>query len=343
MALKVSVIIPCRNESRHIGSMLRCVLRQDYGRENLEILVADGMSDDDTPEIVERIAADHPQVKLIENSERVVPYALNRALKAASGDVIVRMDAHCEYPIHYVSRLVEVLLAEGADNTGGVCDTRPGSDTPMAAAIALATTSPFGVGSSRFRTGADAIMEVDTVPFGCYRREVFDRIGVFDPDLIRNQDDEFNARLVRAGGKILLVPDVVITYFARPTLFKLMSMFYQYGLFKPLAVKKAGGAVTFRQFAPPIFVLANIGGLALGFVNPLFWWIILGVNGLHLGAGSWIGLKEAIQRRSAILPLLLPLVFYAIHWAYGWGYVVGVFRFILRDRRPNPASIELSR
>ncbi|MGH9336217.1 MAG: glycosyltransferase family 2 protein, partial [Vicinamibacteria bacterium] len=194
-----------------------------------------------------------------------------------------------------------------------------------------------------FRTGADGIMEVDTVPFGCYRREVFERIGAFDPELIRNQDDELNARLLRAGGKILLVPDVVIIYFARPTLLKLTSMFYQYGLFKPLSVKKAGGAVTWRQFAPPLFVLGNIGGLALGFASPLFWWFILGANGLHFIVGSLMGMKKAMEGGSVKLPLLLPIVFYAMHWAYGWGYLAGVFRFLLLGRRPDPARIELSR
>jgi glycosyltransferase involved in cell wall biosynthesis len=211
----ITMILPCRNEAPFIGPCLDTLLASRVPTDRLEILVVDGMSDDGTRSVVERYAARYPGIRLLDNPRRIVPAALNIGIAAATGEIIVRVDAHALYPSEYVPRLVEALETTGADNVGGRIVTLPQNDSPEAWAIALALSHPFGVGNSYFRIGSDAPRWVETVPYGCWRREVFDRIGGFDEDLVRDQDDEFNYRLIRSGGRVLLLPDVVSYYFAR--------------------------------------------------------------------------------------------------------------------------------
>lgn len=333
--LKVSVIIPCRNEEAHIESMLQSLLKQELSNLELEILVADGMSDDATASIVSKIAHTYPNIRLIENPDQVVPHGLNRAIKESTGDIIVRMDAHSEYPNNYIQRLVDVLIVEGADNVGGVWDTQPGADTNMARSIVIASSSSFGVGNAQYRLEGEGVIEVDTVPFGCYLRTVFDRIGLFDEDMVRNQDDELNARLTKAGGKILLITDLKIKYYARPNLMKLNKMFYQYGVFKPLVAKKVGQPATWRQFFPVLFVLGNICGVALGFLNYKFWLLVLAVNLFHLFVGKMIGLGKYSETKTIATIWQVPLIIYSMHWSYGLGYLSGIWRFIVRGQKTS--------
>jgi glycosyltransferase involved in cell wall biosynthesis len=240
VAPAVSIIVPCRNEEAYIARCLDSILASDYPKDRLEVVVSEGRSSDRTREILLAYAAKNPEIILLDNPTGATPAGLNLAIRRASGDIIVRMDAHVLYPSDYVSRLVRGLEESGADNVGGVLETVPAENTPGARAIAIGLAHPFGVGNAHFRTGARVRREVDTVPFGCYRREVFDRIGLFDEELIRNQDDEFNFRLIRRGGRVLLLPDVLCRYFARRSLRHLAGMYYQYGYFKPLVARKVG-------------------------------------------------------------------------------------------------------
>ncbi|MDP3910739.1 MAG: glycosyltransferase family 2 protein, partial [Gemmatimonadales bacterium] len=250
MTPRVTVILPCRNEARYIGPCLDSILSASYAPERLEVLVVDGMSDDGTRAVVAEYAAAHPRIQLLDNPSRIVPTALNVGIRAAAGDVIARMDAHVVYPPEYLPRLVAALEESGADNVGGCIITLPADGTAVAQAIAIALGHPFGVGNSHFRIGARAARLVDTVPFGCYRRDVFARIGEFDEELVRNQDDEFNHRLVASGGRVLLLPDVVSYYYARGSFRQVARMFYQYGAFKPLVARKVGRIMTLRQLVP---------------------------------------------------------------------------------------------
>jgi len=204
----VTVIVPCRNERRYIAACLDSILATAYPADRLEVLVVDGASDDGTRDAVRAYAAREPRVRLLDNPRRSAPAALNLGIRAARGEIIARMDAHVVYPPHYLPVLVEALLETGADNVGCPIVTLPADESATARAIACALSHPFGVGNSRFRIGSAVRREVDTVPFGCFRRDVFDRVGLFDEELIRNQDDEFNFRLIRSGGRVLLVPDV---------------------------------------------------------------------------------------------------------------------------------------
>jgi glycosyltransferase involved in cell wall biosynthesis len=252
--MNVSVIVPVYNEEQFIGKFLDQLQSQDFPGE-WETILADGHSTDKSREIILERSKSDPRIVLIDNPNKFVPHALNAALKVAKGAIIVRMDAHSSYPQHYIRRLTEELERLQADNVGGVWNTLPGDETIEAQSIALATAHPLGIGNAHYRLGASGIHPVDTVPYGCFPRELFQRIGTFDTDLLRNQDDEFNGRILRNGGKIYLVSDVVIDYHARKSFEKMRAMFYQYGLFKPLVNIKLGAPATWRQFAPPALAL----------------------------------------------------------------------------------------
>ena len=336
----VSVVIPMRNEVVHIKDCLISVLKSDYPDDLLEILVIDGGSDDGSSEIVAELIKDNSNIRLVTNPERITPAALNVGIREATGDVLVRMDVHSIYPSDYISRCVEGLFKYGADNVGGVWNIQPGADTFVAKAIALAQSHPVGVGNVAYRIGSKMIKWVDTVPYGCYRKEVFNRIGGFDNELIRNQDDELNARLRKVGGKILLDPTIQCTYFARPTLMQAGRMFYQYGYFKPLAAYKIGKAYTVRQLVPPIFValiiLLAIGGL---FSNLIFWvfFVLIFVYLMVISAAS----VSAGFHYGAKVGLWLPVVFIIMHFAYGIGSLQGVVDFLIRKKKP--VDVQLTR
>lgn len=340
----VTSVIPCRNEVRYIGPCLESLIRCDYPKERLEVLVCDGMSDDGTREIVTGYAARHPFIRLVDNPERITPCAMNAGIRESHGDVIMPMGAHAIYSPTYISQLVSALDETGADNVGGVLVTLPVNGRPVPRALAVGLSHPFGVGNSYFRIGAAERRVVDTVPFGCYRRGVFDRIGVFDPELVRNQDDELNARLLKHGGRIMLIPEVVSYYYARGSLRQVARMFYQYGYFKPLAAWKVGQIMTVRQLVPALFVaaLAVTGALA-----PWSAWArfaFAGVAGAYAAAAvasAALSLPKHGLRCAAALLLVFPV----LHVSYGLGSIVAVIERLVGRRRPahQVVSVPLSR
>ena len=320
---EVSIVVPCRNEARHIGPCLDSILATRFPHEHLEVLVVDGRSDDDTRRIVAEYAARHPCIRLLDNPARITPAALNTGIRAARGDVIVRMDAHATYPPEYVPSLVAELRQSGADNVGGLFVAEPADDSPTARAIALGLSHPLAVGNSYYRIGTAERRWVDTVPFGCYRREVFDRIGMFDEELARNQDDEFNFRLLNQGGRILLVPTVRCHYRTRKTLRQVARMFYQYGTFKPLVARKAGRVMTLRQLVPPLFLLT----LAVSAIAGL--WVrgaglLLAVVLASYGAMALAVAAAAVPRHGVRCGAMLAAVFPVVHVSYGFGFLTGL-------------------
>jgi glycosyltransferase involved in cell wall biosynthesis len=340
----VTVIVPCRNEARYIGPCLESIMATAYPQDRLEILVVDGQSTDNTRKIVAEYAEKYPLIRLLDNPLRVVPRALNIGIQAATGDVIARMDAHVVYPPEYLPRLVLGLKEHGADNVGGCMVTLPADGTATAQAIAIALSHPFGVGNARFRIGAREAQLVDTVPFGCYPRDVFQRIGTFDEEMVRNQDDEFNNRLIRQGGRVMLLPDVVCYYYARGSYAKLGRMFYQYGAFKPLAARKAGRITTMRQVIPAAFV-TSLAGSAIG---ALFWpWA--GIAAAAIAGSYAVGLLTCCARvaRSHGFRCAVAIagVFPVVHTSYGLGFLRGLKDglFGRRGRWRDPAVLRLSR
>lgn len=327
----VSIVVPCLQEVGRIEGCLDSILAGDYPMDRVEILVVDGMSTDGTRETVARYAAADGRIRLLDNPKRITPAALNEGIRAARGEVVAIMHAHSVYPGDYVSKLVGWLLSSGADNVGAAWVTRPADGSPKARAIAVGLAHPFGVGNAYFRLGTAEPRWVDTVPYGCYRREIFDRIGFFDEDLVRTEDDEFNMRLIKRGGRVLLVPDVVSFYYARDTLLKLWRMYYQYGYFKVLAATKLRAVRTLRQVVPALFLLGLLvtGGLCVRFP-----WARIAFAAL---LSAYAALTVAVSAASAVrhglfCALNLCAVFPALHVSYGVGFLKGIVDFVVLGR-----------
>jgi len=340
----VSIVVPCRNEAEFIRPLLDSILANEYPRDRLEVLIVDGLSDDGTRDVVADYATRHPMIRLVDNPKRITPCALNIGIARARGSIIMRMDAHADYPPGYISGLVSWLERTGVDNVGGSWVTLPGGATPTARAIAAALGHPFGIGDARYRLGTSQPRYVDTVPFGCFRKELFERVGPFDEELVRNQDDEFNFRLLRAGARVLLVPGVFCYYYARRSLHQLARMFYQYGFFKPLVALKIGRIMTLRQVVPALFVLC-VGLASLGAPwFPLARTFGAVVLGSYLAVNAGCALVVG-RRHGAAVGLAVVGVFPVVHLSYGVGFLRGALALLARTRgrAVDPGRAPLSR
>ncbi len=320
----VSVIIPCRNEVKYLGRCLDSILRNSYPADRMEVLVADGMSNDGTRELIDGYSSRDARVRRVDNPKRITPCALNLAIGAAHGEILVRIDAHSSISETYVERAVFYLETTEASNVGGTMHTIAQGDGPFAEPIRMVLTHRFGVGNSHFRTGSAEPRWVDTVFGGCWRKEVFARVGGFNEDLVRSQDMEFNTRLARAGGKILLAPDLETEYWARADLKYFVEHNWANGVWAilPFAFTQ-GSPVRLRHLIPLAFVSALLGSLALA---PFAWWLALLVAGPYLAVNFVVSGMLGVRTRSVRNALLLPVAFASLHWVYGAGSVWGAVR-----------------
>jgi glycosyltransferase involved in cell wall biosynthesis len=327
----VTVIMPVRNEAAYIERSLGAALGQDYPAGRLEILVVDGMSTDGTREYVRSRQANDPRLRLIDNERRIVAPGLNLGVRQARGDIVVRVDGHCEIAPDYVRRCVAHLLADGVEAVGGPIETV--GETEAARAIALAMSSWFGVGGSAFRTVKDRPLLVETVAFPAYTRGTLARLGPFDEELVRNQDDEYNYRLLKGGGRILLSPDIRSRYYSRGGLRALWRQYYQYGFWKVRVMWKHPRQMRPRQFVPPAFAGLLIGSSALGLLFRPLWWA-LGL-GLALYALADVAATAALGRAHGwqYAPRLL-IIHPILHLSYGLGFLAGLARFAGRAKTP---------
>ena len=320
--ITVSVIIPMRNEERYIGRCLNSILENDYPKQQIEILVADGRSADRSRETVAEIARRHPQIKLIDNGRLVVPTGLNAAIRQSKGRYIIRMDAHAEYPRNYISACVRELDKGNADVVGGRLITQPGATTLAGKAIALLSQHPFGVGNSGFRLGWKG-RYVDTVPFGAFRREVFDRVGLFREGLIRHQDFEMNSRIRQSGGKIFLSPDISLTYYNLPSIPKLLRRAFRDGLWVGRAWVRYPMTFCYRHCAPLALLLALTIPLLLSRVIPfgkdLSLFVALVYLVLLLASSAHIAIRHGLRMLT-----IMPLLFIGFHTACGIGLLSGL-------------------
>lgn len=324
----ISVIVPVYNEEKYLDNLIRNFLSQDYPKDQMEWIFIDGASTDNTLNLLHKYKSEISCIEIIENPNRYVSYALNMAIGKARGEYIIRMDAHSIYPTNYWSTLIRKSKEYGADNVGGVWVTKPGDDSILASAIVYATSHPVGIGNARYRLGSEHDILVDTVPYGCFPASLFRRIGLFDEDLIRNQDDEFNGRIVKQGGKIYLIPELKIQYFARPNWKLLSRMFYQYGLFKPLVNMKLGSPATARQMAPPLFVLVTCLLLCMALFSHSGR-VMFGIYGLIYGIATMLASIHAVKQARFETMIYTWLTFPVIHFSYGIGYIFGIIRFML--------------
>ncbi|MBO7482016.1 MAG: glycosyltransferase family 2 protein [Bacteroidales bacterium] len=325
---KVSVIIPCRNEEKYIKNCIDSIMQQDYDKEYVEYIFVDGISNDKTREIIATYSSRYSNIRMIDNPDLYVPYALNTGIKNATGQIVIRLDAHSSYATNYISTLVQKLTELKADNVGCVCNTDVLNKTPKALAIKEVLMSPFGVGNSSFRTGTDKIMEADTVPFGCYNRNVFEKFGYYNTKLIRNQDIELNKRIKGNGGKIFLIPDALCTYYARETFGAIAQNNYRNGLWNILTVKITNNitSLSLRHFIPLIFLLS----LILPSAFAALWWPLCLISAIsltcYLIALCIISLKLAVTKKLNFF--YLCWTFIVLHFSYATGSLVGIFKHV---------------
>ena len=322
----LSVICPIYNEERYIGQCIESILAQDYPKDFLEVLFVDGMSNDNTREIIKEYSKKYSFIRLLDNPERIVPYAMNRGILAAKGNIIMRLDAHATYEKNYFSVLVNALDLLKADNVGAVCHTDVLNKTSKTLAIREVLSNKFGVGNSVFRTGVDKIMRVDTVPFGCWRREVFNKYGLYDKRLVRNQDIELNKRILRGGGKIFIVPDTYCTYLARETFKGLFKNNYNNGKWNILTVfyTKQFDSLSIRHFIPLVFIVSLILPAILSIFYCPFILLSLISLFLYLTVLSFICFRLSIMKQIRFFYLFISFV--TLHLSYGWGSLIGIIK-----------------
>lgn len=323
--VKISVIIPCRNEKKYIIEFLESVLNNDYPKDFLEIFIIDGKSDDGTLEIVSDFIKAYPFITLLINEEKTVPYALNQAVSKCTGEYIIRLDVHSKITENYFSKLVSSAISMGADNIGTICITDVKNKNPQSLAIRKVLSDKFGVGDSHFRIGIKTTREVDTVPFGCYKKSVFEKFGLFNVHLTRNQDIELNKRIKKGGGKVILLPDPYSVYFARETYNRFAKNNFSTGYWNILTIylTKNFNSISLRHLIPLIFILSLIVPTVLITVNPLFGLISLASLISYLVLICTVSLK--IRDNTTKLYLLI-ITFIIIHFSYGFGSLVGLLR-----------------
>ena len=337
--MKITIISACRNEIKHIRQFLDSVISQDMNGLEWEAVVADGMSEDGTREVVQEYSSQYPQIRFINNPGRIVSAGLNAAIRAATGQVILRMDAHTLYAPNYCRACVETLERTGADNVGGPARTRAAGI--RARAIAAAYHSPFSTGGAKFHD-EDYEGWVDTVTYGCWKKETLERIGMFDEDLVRNQDDELNLRLTRSGGKVWQSPAIVSWYSPRPTLASLFRQYFQYGFWKVAVIRKHRLPGAWRHLAPLAFVLVNIfltaNVVIAGTIGSTRWLVASGTLGLGIVMAyvlaTIIASVIAAKRHGLGIFLYLPLVFATFHFSWALGFLAGL-RFYFVKSAPN--------
>lgn len=327
----VSVIVACRNEEKFISKCLYSLISQDYPKGNLEILVADGLSEDRTREIISEYAQKNSFVKLLINHDKITPIAMNMGIKRARGDIIILVNAHSILDGNFLKYGIEYLAKTGADAVGGTLNTINDSDSIIAQAIPLAADSIFGAGGRRYRTRTKEGWVKDTVPYCAYRKEIFEKIGLIDEELIRCQDAEFNYRILRHGGQIYYTPKIKSYLHIRPTFKKLWKQHFQYGCFRPLVTQKAGVILTSRQLIPVIFVASLITSLMLSMFFKPFLWLFLFVLGSYIIANLGFSLKISLENGLKYF-FALPLIFTTLHFSYGIGYLKGIWDFTISER-----------
>ncbi len=319
---KVSVLIPCYNEQSTIRFLLEALREQTFPRAEMEVIISDGFSSDGTRAEIAAFQRDFPDlaVRVVDNTLRTIPSAVNRAMEAAQGSIFVRLDAHSKPYPDYIENCLRALEAGRGDNVGGVWEIQPGARTWIAESIAVAAAHPLGVGDALYRHAKQAA-EVDTVPFGSFRRALIEKVGAFDESLLTNEDYEFNTRVRKAGGRIWLDPSIRSIYFARATLLELARQYWRYGYWKWRMLRRYPDTLRWRQALPPLFVLSLVALTLLSVFLPWVWRLLLLEVGLYFSIMILAGAREALRRQKPFLVLGLPLAVATMHWVWGSGFL----------------------
>lgn len=337
--LTVSIVVPCRNEKNYISKCINSFLNQTYDKDLYEILICDGMSDDGTRDIVKEYESKYDNVKLIDNKGLSAPKGMNEGIKYSKADVIIIFGAHAYADERFIEENIKALTTHDVGCVGGPIETINEDDKGLA--ISMAMSSPFGVGNALFRYAKQETY-VDTVAFGCYRREVLDKIGYFDEELVRNQDDELNFRVINNGYKILLSPKIKSSYYSRSSLKKLWKQYYQYGFWKVRVMQKHGKPASFRHLVPAAFVLTNICGIALGIFYK--WILYLWFLEIALYAIGDVACSIKLIKKNKSITKYIFGIFPILHMSYGMGFIKGFFNFyVFKSKKAIEKNTRMSR
>jgi glycosyltransferase involved in cell wall biosynthesis len=333
----VSVVIPCRNEEKYIAKCLESIIDSNFEKKLLEVFVVDGLSTDNSKQIIEQFSSKYNWIHFIENTNQTTPYALNAGIKNSKSDVLIILGAHSEiYPDFISQNIFYLNKYPECGCVGGYLENEYENET--AEIVGAAMSSVFGVGNANFRI-PDKEGFVDTVAFGAYRKEVFEKVGLFDEVLTRNQDDDFNYRVTKAGYKIFLSPTIKCKYYVRASYQKLYRQYKQYGYWKVYLNKKHKAFLSIRQLIPFLFISFLVVGFLLSFFNSI------------IALGYWIGLIaygslalffafKKSKKNSDVLKI--AFTFFLLHWAYGTGYAQGLVSFLLMNKKPTK-EVQLTR
>jgi GT2 family glycosyltransferase len=306
-------------------------LNQDYSREKIEILVIDGRSEDKTREIIQNYCQKYSFIKFLDNPNKFTPFGLNIGIKESKGEIIIRMDTHAAYEKDYISKCVKYLNEKNVDNVGGIIKTLPGGNNIIAKAIALSLSHSFGAGNSYFRIGSKEPQLVDTVFGGCYKKEVFKKIGLYNEKMIRSQDIEFNLRLKESGGKILLAPDIVSYYYSQKTLFGFLKHNFLDGIWITYPLKFGIQAFSWRHLLPLTFLIFLIGSFLFSFISNIFLFLFIFILFLYLFFNFYFSLKISIRQKDFRYFFILLIVFLVRHIPYGLGSIWGIIKSFKKD------------
>ena len=321
----ISVIIPIKNEVKFIRNTLLSILNQKFDGA-LEIIISDGLSNDGTLDVIEQFQENYKNIKLIRNNDQFVPVGFNKALTIANGDIIIRVDGHSILEPDFIRNSIRILDETNASCVGG--PTKHYSNTIIGNNISIAQCSFFGAGGASFRTGVSKGKYVNTLAFGAYKRAEFLKVGAYDEELIRNQDEEFNYRIILNGGKIWIDPSIKSTYYVRNSILKLFSQYFYYGFYKVRVIQKIKSIFSLRHFVPAIFVLTLILFLVIAIFQKIFWPIFF-LGGIYLFVNITFSIYESVKSHAKSL-VLLPVIYFIMHLSYGLGFLAGLVFFAKR-------------
>ncbi|MFH1656599.1 MAG: glycosyltransferase family 2 protein [Candidatus Nealsonbacteria bacterium] len=321
----VSIIIPSRNEEKHIRKCLDSVISNDYPKSNFEILIVDGLSQDNTRKIIKEYQNKYPFIKFFDNLKKFTCFAWNIGINNSKGEIIVLMSAHAVYDKNYISKSVKYLKKYNLDNVGGIRKTISENNI-VSKAISFSLSHIFGAGNSYFKTGFKKPRSVDTVFGGCYKKEIFKKIGLFNENLFRSQDMEFNLRLKKNKGKIFLFPDIISYYYPKDNLKDFLIHNFKNGVWAIYPLKFVKTPLRLRHYIPLFFVLSLLSTIILGIFYSIFSWIFLFIIGLYFLATIYFSIEIVLKEKNIIFFLLTPLVFSIRHVGYGLGSIYGLIK-----------------
>jgi len=337
--LTVSVVIPCYNEEKTIYLLLESIYQQTFPTDDLEVIIADGLSTDLTRAEITRFTSEHPDslVKIIDNHKKTIPSGLNSGIREAQGEFIIRLDAHSVPASDYIERCVTLLKQGVAENVGGVWLIHPGKNDWVGRSIAAAASHPIGVGDAGYRHSNRAGY-VDTVPFGAYRKAYIVSLGTYNENLLANEDYELNVRIKKTGGRVYLDPAIQCVYFSRPTLSALAKQYWRYGYWKAKMIRIYPDTVRWRQALPPLYILGLLGLLFLSLADQFFFWIFLGIIGLYSLILVSASLKIALSKRDGAFIMGVPLAIAIMHHSWGSGFLFSLLNLNHRKGEPGKES-----